>query len=779
MEETKENQEMIFLKHRVPRYHMEEDTRQQETVKLRHVVPYFQLPEQAQPPEKQSAPRFTQVSRDLTLLDGHVARLDCKFEPASDPYLRVEWYHNKRPLVHGSRFQTFTGPGHVFLNITSCIKEDSGSYVCVLTNKLGTDQVEINVQVIKRSDLAIEELDEEEKQAIFRILEDSSRFYRETVVEEKATRIPRFVKPFRRLRVNEGDTAYFETRIEPVDDPTMRVSWFHNSKELHVGSRWQHLHDFGFVSLHIRHCIDDDRGQYVCRIENSDGFAETSVPLQVLESSTLSMDTVNPESVKQITSLEDDSRHHVTVKEREFRHQTPKFVTKFRSQCIREREKAHFEARFEPVDDGSLKIDWFLNGKELQVGSRWQHFHDFGFVCLNILKCVADDTGEYVCRLTSSAGVAEQPVSLEVRSSEDVDQKETFHKFRYLEDASRFKRETESDEQIRHKPRFLTPFHDVELRESQAAHFECRIEPVNDSSLRVEWLFNGKELTVGHRFQPFHDFGFVSLNILQCVEEDTGSYTCRITNEIGSAEQSVSLKIYGLSSLLLETQHPDSLQQIQHLEDGRRYTRTEEEESVITAPKFWTTFRSLTINDGQHAHFECRIEPAHDSRLRVEWFKDGKQMAIGSRYQYVHDFGFVCMNIVQTVAEDTGRYTCRLTNDYGSAESSVDLTVRDRRRPLKRIQYVAGLARAPSIPETRVEAPSFVQIVETASYPLPHSPSQETSPRIRDAVLAPEGEVVFECAFTGIPVPNITWFQENRVIWPSSKFQVCVIPYKL
>jgi hypothetical protein len=371
-EESKENQEMIFLKHRVPRYHMEEDTRPHETVRLRHVVPYSPIPEQAQPPEKQSPPRSTFVSKSLTVLDGHVARFECKYEPVSDPYLRIEWYHNKRPLVHGSRLQTFCGSGTVYLNITSCIKEDSGSYVCMITNKLGTDSAEINLNVIERSELAMEQLNEEEKQELFRILEDSSRFYRETVVEEKATRIPRFVKPFRRVRVNEGETAYFETRIEPADDPTMRVSWFHNSKELQVGSRWQHLHDFGFVSMHIRHCVDDDGGHYVCRIQNSEGFAETSVPLQVIESSDLSLQPINPESAKQITSLEDDSRRRVMMKEREMIRQPPKFVTKFRSQSIREREKAHFEARFEPIDDGSLKIDWFHNGTELPVGSRWQ-----------------------------------------------------------------------------------------------------------------------------------------------------------------------------------------------------------------------------------------------------------------------------------------------------------------------------------------------------------------------------------------------------------------------
>lgn len=36
-----------------------------------------------------------------------------------------------------------------------------------------------------------------------------------------------------------------------------------------------------------------------------------------------------------------------------------------------------------------------------------------------------------------------------------------------------------------------------ELIEGQLAHFECRVLPVGDSSLRFEWYCNGKELKMG------------------------------------------------------------------------------------------------------------------------------------------------------------------------------------------------------------------------------------------------------------------------------------------
>ena len=198
-----------------------------------------------------------------------------------------------------------------FLNINSCVKEDSGAYVCVATNKVGTDRVQINLTVIDKSELALNELDEEARLAMekFQVLEDENRFQREMQVEEERRMAPRFLTAFKSLRLNEGETAHFECRIEPTDDPTLRVLWFHDQQELQAGSRWQHFHDFGFISLNIMQCVEQDTGSYVCRIVNSEGFAESTVTLQVIGSSTLRMETINPDSMKQISYLEDDRRY--------------------------------------------------------------------------------------------------------------------------------------------------------------------------------------------------------------------------------------------------------------------------------------------------------------------------------------------------------------------------------------------------------------------------------------------------------------------------------------
>lgn len=76
-------------------------------------------------------------------------------------------------------------------------------------------------------------------------------------------------------------------------------------------------------------------------------------------------------------------------------------------------------------------------------------------------------------------------------------------------------------------------------------HLECRLEPVNDPNLRVEWFINGKSIKTGHRFRTTHDFGFVALDILYAYPEDTGTYMCKAVNKLGEAVNTCSVEVVG------------------------------------------------------------------------------------------------------------------------------------------------------------------------------------------------------------------------------------------
>lgn len=80
----------------------------------------------------------------------------------------------------------------------------------------------------------------------------------------------------------------------------------------------------------------------------------------------------------------------------------------------------------------------------------------------------------------------------------DTQHQGAVEKIRRLEDTSRYQRKEDVEIEVREAPRFVVPLNGpTELCEGQSAHYECRIEPYPDSSLRLEWYHNNKLLQTG------------------------------------------------------------------------------------------------------------------------------------------------------------------------------------------------------------------------------------------------------------------------------------------
>jgi len=120
-------------------------------------------------------------------------------------------------------------------------------------------------------------------------------------------------------------------------------------------------------------------------------------------------------------------------------------------------------------------------------------------------------------------------------------------------------------------PKFITQIVGVDLNEGERAHFEAKLEPTNDSTLRVEWYHNGKPLISGSRYIATHDFGFVSLDILYVYPEDAGEYACIAKSQHGLDITRTTIKIRGKPTLNFQTQLPEGLSQ-----GVQRLTQTEE-----------------------------------------------------------------------------------------------------------------------------------------------------------------------------------------------------------
>lgn len=104
----------------------------------------------------------------------------------------------------------------------------------------------------------------------------------------------------------------------------------------------------------------------------------------------------------------------------------------------------------------------------------------------------------------------------------------TIDKIAELEGLGQLRAPVLPEDDLGKPPEFITSPNDITQVEYTLAHFECRLTPINDPSLRVEWFHNGKPLTAGSRIKTINDFGFVILEIAQIDTRDTGLYTCKV-----------------------------------------------------------------------------------------------------------------------------------------------------------------------------------------------------------------------------------------------------------
>ena len=124
--------------------------------------------------------------------------------------------------------------------------------------------------------------------------------------------------------------------------------------------------------------------------------------------------SLHPDSMGKIKALEAKKglKQQVSVEDVK---QPPVFMEPLRDiGVIPEGSNVSVEAKIEPKNDPSLKVEWELNGEPLKTGSRIQTKLDFGHVVLQIDGARASDSGFYTCKAINTLGEAVSTTSVKV-----------------------------------------------------------------------------------------------------------------------------------------------------------------------------------------------------------------------------------------------------------------------------------------------------------------------------------------------------------------------------
>ena len=242
-----------------------------------------------------------------------------------------------------------------------------------------------------------------------------------------------------------------------------------------------------------------------------------------------------------------------------------------------------------------------------------------------------------------------------------------------------WKREEVTSEEFSSKaPMFVTQPRDQTCFEGQAAHFDCRIEPIGDGSMSVEWYHDGAPIQIGSRIHTINDFGFVVLDIDWTFKRDTGVYKCVAKNRCGTAEVTANLTCRSKKDIIIDSQLPQgmSTERLKELEQ-RKAEAAAEADSEVTVPKFITQIQSRAVGEGEAAHFECRVDPKNDPKLQIKWYHNGKEVDFGHRFRLTFEFGYVALDILYTYPEDEGEYVCKAFNELGEDITRAELRCKE------------------------------------------------------------------------------------------------------
>ena len=738
-------------------------------------------------------PKFvTQVASKIDIAEGQSAHFEARLSPTEDTNMKVEWFKDGKPLPTGHRYRTFHDFGIVILDIMYCYAEDSGTYECKATNKLGSDSTRGTVSCSEKSGLILTpQVPGEMREQTLQQIQHLESHKMQVSAEGSATSAsaPRFTSPISNSILKEGENAHFEGRLTPTDDPNMSVEWFWNGKALKAGSRIRTFCDFGFVILEISPVYPEDAGEYTCRAKNALGEAVTTATLNCSGKRNIILDSQLPSgmegAIDRIAQLEGLGRARADMPSEEDLNQPPEFLSPLNDQMLAENSLAHFETRITPINDPSMRVEWFHNGKALSAGSRIKTINDFGFVILEVANVMTRDTGSYTCKAVNRHGESSVSCNITVKSKQNIVTDPQLPKsFQTGTDAIHnleermWKREDISyDEMESRAPIFVTQPHDVTCYEGQPAHFDCRIEPIGDGSMRVEWYHDDKPIQIGSRIHTINDFGFIVLDIDWTFKRDTGVYRCVATNRCGSAEVRVNLNCRSKKDIIVDSQLPQgmSMDRLKEIE-ARKAEVSRDEETEITVPKFLTQIKSRQVGEGEPAHFECRVEPKNDPKLQIKWYHNGKEVDFGHRFRLTFEFGYVALDILYTYPEDEGEYVCKAFNELGEDITKAEL----RCKEMPAIQLDNQVPRGMKRSETLVQMEAAMKKYTTEMYLTEddvYDSERKQPPRfvtqIQSITSLEEMQAAkFECQLAPVGDPNmkVEWFWNGKPLSFKTRF---------
>lgn len=323
--------------------------------------------------------------------------------------------------------------------------------------------------------------------------------FAEPAEEEKLT-APRFIEQLQPVHTAEGYTVQFECKVEGVPRP--QITWFRQTAIIKPSQDFQiYYDDDNVATLIIREVFPEDAGTFTCVAKNAAGFASSTTELTVenpISDQGSDGTALSRRSLSRESSLADILEGI-----------PPTFSKKPRAQCVDENSNVILECRLVAVPEP--EVVWLFNGEEIvtQKNVKIATESDMHMYCsvLQITKVKKAQEGTYEVVATNREGEARLPIKLKVRTGE------------------------------KEAPEVLEPLRNLIIREGESVVLSTHI--VGNPTPKVTWFKNGEPVKGNIK----SDKDIHTLTLISPSRDQSGEYTVKAVNSVGSVETSATLTV--------------------------------------------------------------------------------------------------------------------------------------------------------------------------------------------------------------------------------------------